>query len=333
MRRIALGNTGVTVSELSLGCMLMGTLTDEPTSYRMLDSYLDAGGDFLDTANCYAWWHSRQSLGGESEALLGRWLARSGRRDDVFLATKATAQPSDLSRVWGEGDEPDWKLARRLFDGAGAATLHRAIDESLRRLGTDHVDLFYVHVDDRGTPLEETLQALDEIVRSGKARYIGWSNVRSWRLERVRQLAAANGWVAPVAVQQLHSLLRPAPGIDNIGTINDEMLDYLREHDDLTLMAYSPILKGLYDDAERREKHWLWPTYDTPHARDRLAAVAKVAAELGATGNQVALAWLLAQREPQMVPIIGARTWHQFESYLPALTLTLSPTHLDTLTS
>src|SRR4051794_30234434 len=147
METVPLGTTGAQVSQLGLGCMLMGTATDEPTSLRMLDSFLDAGGNFLDTADCYCWWERAGTLGGQSEELLGRWLAK-GDRDRVFLATKGSGQIPDQDGLWRDG-VPDWSAARSRYEGAGAATLHRAIDDSLRRLGTDHVDLYYVHVDDR----------------------------------------------------------------------------------------------------------------------------------------------------------------------------------------
>jgi aryl-alcohol dehydrogenase-like predicted oxidoreductase len=231
MRTVELGRTGEQVSQLALGCMLMGTATDEPTAVSMLDRYEDAGGTFLDTANCYMWWHRHGSLGGESEELLGRWLARTGRRDDVFLATKGAGMVWDQDDVWSGDGRPDWDRVR--FEGAGARTLRTAIDASLRRLGTDHVDLYYVHVDDRATPLEETLEALAGIVAAGKVRYVGWSNVRTWRLERIRQLCARHGWPAPVALQQQHSYLRPRAGLDAASIVGTEQLDYLRTHEDL----------------------------------------------------------------------------------------------------
>src|SRR5690349_3239984 len=160
MRSVELGGSGVEVSQLALGCMIMGTRTPEEESFRILDRYLELGGGFLDTANCYAWWEQPGSQGGESEELLGRWFARGGVRDRVFLATKGSALVREP--VFRANGEPDWAAIR--FDGAGADTLRRSLDDSLRRLGTDHVDLYYVHVDDRSTPLEETLGALAELV-------------------------------------------------------------------------------------------------------------------------------------------------------------------------
>ncbi|NLT55472.1 MAG: aldo/keto reductase [Actinomycetales bacterium] len=331
MKTTELGRTGEHVSRLALGCMQMGTTTDETTSFAMLDRYLDAGGTFLDTADCYAWWSTRGSNGGESEELLGRWLTRTGRREEVFLATKGSGMVHDLDAIWGDAPEPDWTVARRNYDGAGAGVLRSALEGSLRRMRTDHVDLYYVHVDDRATPLEETLETLHAFVTEGKVRFLGWSNVRTWRLERIRQLADRHGWTAPVAVQQQHSYLRRRAGLENGSIVDDEQLDYLRAHDDLTLVAYSPITKGIYDSAARREGHWAMEPYLGPDADARLAAVAEVAAEVGCTPNQAVLAWLLHQTSPRVVPLMGPRTLEQYQVGMAALDVELSAEALHRL--
>jgi aryl-alcohol dehydrogenase-like predicted oxidoreductase len=199
--------------------MQMGNETDERDSVRILDGYAEAGGSFIDTADCYEWWASPGSRGGQSEELLGRWMRDGGRRDRVFLATKGSGMPHHSPDLWAADGTANWDLARRTFAGAGADTLRHALDGSLRRLGTDHVDLYYVHVDDPSTPLEETLEALDSFVRAGKVRHLGWSNVRTWRLERIRQLCDRHGWTAPVAVQQQHSYLRPRAGNDSVSIV------------------------------------------------------------------------------------------------------------------
>ncbi|WP_129664575.1 aldo/keto reductase [Phytoactinopolyspora endophytica] len=330
MKTVELTHTGEQVSQLALGCMLMGTATDEPSSVRMLDQFADAGGTFLDTANCYCWWNDRGSHGGHSEELLGHWFARTGRRDEVFLATKGTALVKDMDAVWAKGT-PDWEVAYRSFDGAGADNLRRSIDDSLRRLQTDHIDLYYVHVDDQSTPLEETLEALAGIVQAGKARYIGWSNVRTWRLERIRQLCAQHGWPQPVAVQQQHSYLRRKAGLRHISIVDDEQLDYLQTHDDLTLVAYSPILKGIYDDPAKRDGHGMMASYAGPDADVRLKVVEEIAAEVDATPNQLVLAWLLHQTSPTIVPIIGPRTLEQYDAAMPALDVKLTGEQLARL--
>jgi aryl-alcohol dehydrogenase-like predicted oxidoreductase len=332
MRTVELGRTGEQVSQLALGCMLMGTDTAEADSVRMLDAYLDAGGAFLDTADCYAWWRDRGSEGGHSEELLGRWLARGGRRDRVFLATKGSALVRDPASLFdADGNQADWEVARTRFVGAGADTLRRSVDASLRRLGTDHIDLYYVHVDDRSTPLEETLAALAELVRAGKVRYLGWSNVRTWRLERIRQLCERNGWPAPVALQQQHSFLRRRAGLEHASIVDDEQLDYLRAHDDLTLVAYSPILKGVYDDPAKRRGHAVMAPYEGPDAEARVAAVVEMAAEVGCTPNQLVLAWLLHADSPTLVPLIGPRTLAQYDAAMAALDVKLTGDQLARL--
>ena len=311
MRTVELGHTGEQVSQLALGTMIMGTVIDEETSYRMLDRYLDAGGSFIDTADCYAWFPGPGFTGGESEQLLGRWLARTGKRAEIFLATKGSA--------WVRDPEAARKFGMQgQFVGAGGDTLRRSIDDSLRRLGTDHVDLYYVHVDDRSTPLEETLEALAEIVAAGKARYIGWSNVRTWRLERIRNLAEQNGWPVPVAVQQEHSYLRPKAGVDTQSVVADEQLDYLRAHRDLSLVVYSPLLRGIYDDPAKRADHPVMTSYDGPDTEARLAELTALAAELDITPSQLVIAWLLHGTDPELVTLMGPRTPSQLESCLAA---------------
>lgn len=329
MRSVALGRTGEHVSQLALGAMLMGTSTDEPTSVGMLERYLEAGGTFIDTADCYAWWPGQHFTGGESEALLGRWLAKTGKRDDIFLSTKGSAWVRDPEAIrTGDGS---WETMAAQFVGAAGDTLRHSIDDSLRRLGTDHVDLYYVHVDDRSTPLEETLEALAEIVAAGKARYIGWSNVRTWRLERIRALAEQNGWPAPVAVQQEHSYLRPKAGADTLTIVDDEQADYLRATKELTLVAFSPILKGIYDDPAKRDGHQIMKNYAGPDADARLAVLTEIAAELDATPNQLVISWLLHQTDPELVTLAGPRTPEQLEVALAAADIKLTEDQLDRL--
>ncbi len=324
MQTIERGRTGQQISKLALGAMQMGNATSEPDSVHILNRFLDEGGTVIDTADCYEWWARPGSRGGESEELLGRWLRDTGARDRVFLATKGSALPRYSPDLWNTAGEPDWELARRTFAGAGARTLKDALDGSLRRLGTDHVDLYYVHVDDRVTPLEETLETLAGFVREGKVRFLGWSNVRTWRLEKIRRLCDRNGWPLPVAVQQEYSYLRLRGGADTESVTGPEQLDYLAEHGDQTLVAYSPILKGVFDDPAKRRGHWAMEKYDGPDSEARLAVLTEVAAELGVKPNQLVLAWLMQHSRPSVVPLIGPRTREQFEDALPALDLKIA---------
>jgi aryl-alcohol dehydrogenase-like predicted oxidoreductase len=320
-----LGRTGQQVSHLSLGAMWMGTRTDEPASLTMLDRYLDLGGSFVDTANCYSWWEIPGTVGGESEAVLGRWFASRRNRDRVFLSSKGSGWVSDPDRYRGTPEPPK-------YSGAGAATLRDELDASLRRLGTDHIDLYYVHVDDRDTPLEETLAALDGFVTAGKIRYVGWSNVRTWRLERILGLCERNGWPAPVAVQQQHSYLRPRAGVNVTSIVDDEQLDHLRANPQVSLVAYSPILAGIYDDsAKRATDRRMAAYYAGPDSDARLAAVTGLAAELNVRPNQLVLAWLLHQTDPTVLALTGPRTLEQFDIAMGALDVKLSEDHLAAL--
>lgn len=330
-----LGTTGQQVSAIALGAMPMGSLTDEETSIALLDRFVADGGTFLDTADCYAWWWAHGTNGGQSEELLGRWMAARRNRDDVVLATKGSATLRDPSRSWPTPDvEPDWADARTQFVGASGPVLRRSLEASLRRLGTDHVDLYYVHVDDEGTPLEETLATLAALVDEGKTRWYGWSNVRTDRLERISELCGENGWPTPVALQQQHSYLRRRTGADHASIVDEAQLAHLRAHPDLALVAYSPVLKGLYDAApDERDGHWMLEPYAGEEAERRFAAVASVARELGVPPTRVVLAWLLAQRDPQVVPIIGTSRLDRYADQVAAVDLVLSPEHVSRLTS
>src|SRR5512145_668836 len=157
MKKVSFGQTGEIVSQYNLGCMLMGSLTDGPTAYKMLDHFMDAGGNFLDTANCYAWWTGKTASGDESETLLGSWMKERRNRDHVFLASKAGARLKDVNLVRNTMGEINWPLVPQSYEFLAPATIRKAIEGSLRRLQTDYIDLYYAHIDDRITPLEETL--------------------------------------------------------------------------------------------------------------------------------------------------------------------------------
>jgi aryl-alcohol dehydrogenase-like predicted oxidoreductase len=313
--------------------MMMGTQTGDEESFALLDRYADDGGSFLDTADCYSWWGERGSAGGHSEGVIGRWLKRTGRRDETFIATKGSGAITDLEAAWpADQAEADWGIAFRHFAGASRTSLRSALEGSLQRLGTDHVDLYYVHVDDKRTPLEETLATLADFVTEGKVRYIGWSNVRTHRLEAIRLLAEQNGWPKPVAVQQQHSYLLRRPGLRHASIVDDEQAEYLAEHPDLSLVAYSPLLKGLYDQTpEQRADNWALGPYAGESAERRLAAAEAVGRELGVAPGQVVLAWLLAQREPRVIPLIGTTKVSRYVESAAAVGLELSPEHLATL--
>jgi aryl-alcohol dehydrogenase-like predicted oxidoreductase len=293
------------VSALCLGAMLFGTRTDRDTAEAILDRFVEAGGTFIDTSNNYNQWYGR---GGESEQILGGWMAERGNRDSLALATKVGAQ-----MVSGTNPDTGW-------EGLGADTIKHAVTGSLQRLGTDRIELYYAHVDDRETSLEETVGAFGELAAAGVIGAVGCSNYATWRMERARNIAAAFGSAPYTAIQQEYTYLWPRPVPGRVSPNSVELTDYLDVHRDVTLMAYSPLLGGSYGRPERP-----FPAsrgYAHASAYARFEVLRQVAADLGATPNQVALAWLL-QQDPQVIPIFGASSLAQLEEALQALELTL----------
>ena len=305
MKELPLGDSGATVSALCLGTMFFGTTVEEETAFAVLDRYYDAGGRFFDTANNYAVWID-EGEGGESEALLGRWMRERGNRDEIFLATK----------VGGWHDE-----------GLGAAAIARGIEGSLERLGTDRVDLYYAHVEDRSVPQEETVGAFGALVTAGKALHVGCSNAPAWRIERARGIARAGGGAPYCCVQQRHSYLLPKPGTDLGRQLpsSPELLDYCADQG-VGLLAYSVLLGGAYT----RDDRPLPDGYACTDADARLAVLRAVAEETGATPNQVVLAWLL-RGTPPVITLIGASSEDQLAENLGALEVELSPEQLERL--
>ena len=327
MKKVQLARTGERVSSYCLGTMNFSTLVSKDTSYALLDRFAQAGGNFIDTANCYAWWNGTgQFVGDESENLLGEWMKERGNRDEIFLATKVGGRLKDPSIIRDEAGAPIWDLLPAEYEHLAPAVIRSGIEGSLRRLQTDHVDLYYAHIDDRDTPLEEIVGAMNELVQEGKVRYVACSNHRTWRLERARQIAQAHGWAQYVAVQQQYSYLRLKPGASHHTAVNgdDELLDYLRSNPEVALLAYSPVLQGIYDNAEKRESSWLWQSsFKSADSLARLEVLSKMAKELGVTNTQLVLAWLL-HHDPPVIPINAASRMEQLEQNLAAAEIELT---------
>lgn len=293
--------------------MLFGTVQDERRSFEILDRFVDAGGVWIDTANCYAFWADPSGFGGQSEALLGRWLAtRPGVRDRVRISTKVGCEPIEAGRF------PE------TAEGLSAGAVKTAIEGSLRRLGTDHVELYWAHKPDPVTPLEETVAAFDELVSAGVVGRLGCSNYPVWQVERARQIARADGRTGFTAVQQHHTYLRPLPGtqptvVHRFGAVTDEVLHYLEHHPDMALWAYTPLLSGGYTRTDKP----LPPEYDHPGTERRLAVLDEIAAETGTNRNRVVLAWL-AGGNPAAMPIVGVSTVGQLDEAVAGVSLDLT---------
>jgi len=295
-------------AEPVLGAMYFGTRYDDARSADLLDAYLDLGGRWVDTANCYAFWEDPSGVGGASERVLGRWFAsHPGGRERVLLATKVRHQPLVPHR-WPESSE-----------GLSAGAIRDGFAASLDRLGLDRVDLLWAHAEDRSVPLAETVEAFGALVADGRVERLGASNHAAWRVEQARTIARDLGVEPWSAVQLRYSYVWPRPGatLPDGGHVHAErdQLDHARS-EGLDLWAYSPLLTGAYV----RDDRPLHEVYDHPGTHRRLAVLAQVADELGATRNQVVLAWLLAQG---ISPILGVSTVAQVTEAMAARDLVL----------
>ena len=308
MNNIMLGISDIEVSELCLGAMYFGSKTEKKMSYGLLDQYVEAGGNFIDTANIYARWVPG-FVGGESELLLGEWMRERGNRDQLIIATKVGFEYPGVERGL-----PAWRIEQEC-------------EKSLKRLGIETIDLYYAHVDDRNTPQEETLEAFDSLARAGKVRVIGASNFLAWRLEEAMWISQQQGWMEYGCVQQRYTYLRPRAGttFDPQISANDDLLDYCKTRG-LTMLAYSPLLNGAYSRADRQ----LPPQYVSADSKKRLSVLREIANETGATVNQVILAWML-HSEPAVIPLIAASTKEQMQENLDAANVRLTPEQMARL--
>jgi len=299
---VRLGRSGLKVSRICLGTMTFGAGADEATSFDLMDRFTELGGTFLDTANVYN--------GGRSEEIVGRWIKERGVRDRVVLATK----------VYGAtGTGPNEAGLSRLH-------IHRAVEASLRRLQTDVIDLYQIHRWDFEAPPEETLEALNDLVRQGKVRYIGCSNLKGWHLTRYLALAEQHHWSRFVSIQPLYSALNRS--------IENEVLS-ICANEGLGVIPYNPlaggVLTGKYkrgeplpEDTRLSDSEGYRERYYTETTFDIVEAFVEAAAAHGITPAQLALAWVLA--EPRITsPIIGARNLRQLNDTLGRLDFRLTP--------
>ena len=294
-------STSTSLDNVALGAMFFGTKIDEDTSFALLDHFVDAGGTWIDTADCYSFWADPSGFGGQSELLLGRWFAaRPGVRDRVRIATKVGCE-CITPNSWPEQSE-----------GLAPDVVARVAEQSLRRMGIEHLDLFWTHRDDRAVDQAETVAALGKLVADGTVGRIGHSNTALWRTERARGIAADQGVAGPSALQLRYSYLQPRPmwheGPHRFGVLTDETLDFTVENPDVMLWAYSPLMTGAYERADRP----IPEGYHHPGTERRLEALAAASAELGASRSEVVVSWL-AGGTPRVMPITGASSIEQLD--------------------
>jgi len=308
-----LGRTGLKVSELCLGAMNFGWTTGENDSWAVLNHFIGAGGNFIDTADVYA--------GGKSEEILGAWL-KTQQRHKIRIATKVRfgTEPNDV--------------------GLSRHHILNQVDVSLRRLQTDYIDLYQVHCWDNLTPLDETLSTLDGLVRSGKVRYLGVSNYTGWQLQKAIEMSRRMGWEQYVCLQPLYNLLDRSMEWELVPICHNEGLG---------IIPWSPLrggwLGGKYqrgmeappagtrvEMAETRGWGETFRDYATEHTWNLLDVLYAVAAESGHTPAQVALRWLM-QRPGVTAPIIAARTFAQYEDCMGAIGWALTDDQMARLTA
>ncbi len=315
MKLRQLGRSGLQVSPLAFGGNVFGWTADEATSFSLLDAWLDAGFNFIDTADVYSIWAPGHT-GGESETVLGKWFRKSGKRRQVVLATKV-GKPMGADRV-----------------GLNPAYIRQAVEDSLRRLQTDCIDLYQSHDDDASTPLEDTLGAFTDLIKAGKVRAIGASNYTAARLKLALETSDKHGLARYESLQPLYNLYDRA-------VFEDELAALCQSSGVGVINFYalaSGFLTGKYrtpeDAAKSKRGTGATAKYLNPRGLKILAALDEVSQRVGATPGQVAIAWLMA-RPGVTSPIASATSLAQLAELVAAARLTLneSDTALLTLAS
>lgn len=305
MKYTYLGRTGLQVSRLCLGTMNFGPRTSDADSFAIMDKALEEDINFFDTANRYG----REVGIGYTESIIGRWLAQGSRRDKIVLATKVYGPMGD-----GVNDR-----------GLSAYHIRQACEDSLRRLQTDHIDLYQMHHIQRNTPWEEIWQAMEQLVREGKVLYVGSSNFAGWHIAQANEAAQKRNFMGLVSEQSKYSL--------NARTVELEVLPACEAYG-LGVIPWSPLGGGLLggvlkaQDGDRRKSERMQQTIES--MRPQLEAWENLCAELGEKPADVALAWLLHQ-PTVTAPIIGPRTMEQFTDSLRAVEIDLSSEVLQQL--
>ena len=324
MKKVALGNSGESVSSMCLGTMYFGSRIEEKRAFDIMDAYFDRGGSFLDTSNNYVFWLDGFT-GDESESTVGKWIRERKNRAEVILATKCGVRPT--------GKNPDGSFT---FEGLSKKAIESAIVGSLKRLGVDYIDLYYIHVDWRREPLEETLEALNDLAKSGVVKHIACSNMSTWRVVKSKEISRREDWSEFVGIQNWYSYLRPRYGADLWVQkfVDEELLDYCQTEQDLTILPYTSTLGGLYawDTIYDKNHPALNNRFFSEDNERRFAVIKKIAQARGVTPFRVMFAWMLSLKA-SIVPVLGVSRINQLEDNLEALDLELTDTEIERLDS
>ncbi len=307
-----LGRTDLRVTDICLGTMQFGWTADEKTSFEVMDAYVEAGGNFIDTADIYSNW-APGNRGGVSEEIIGGWMKARGNRDSLVIATKLRG------KMW---DGPDG-------EGLGRAHIERAVEDSLRRLQVETIDLYQTHWPDEDVAIEETLAVFDELIAAGKVRHVGASNYNVTQLAEAIKAGGQDERARYVALQPHYSLVHRSE--------YEEELAQLCEREGLAVIPYSPLGGGFLTGKYRRggplpkgARARMIMERATDQAFDVVEALDDVSRARGTSPAAVALAWLLA-RPAVTAPIIGANSVEQLRELLPASDLRLSPEEMSRL--
>jgi aryl-alcohol dehydrogenase-like predicted oxidoreductase len=310
MKKRKLGNSGLEILPLVFGGNVFGWTVDEATSFRLLDAFVAAGFNAIDTADVYSKWAPGHT-GGESETILGKWLARSGNRNKVVVATKVGLEMA-----------PDKK-------GLSKAYILRAAEDSLRRLQTDFIDLYQSHADDAETPIEETLGAYAELIKQGKVRAIGASNYKADRLAAALEISKKTGLPRYESLQPHYNLYDRAE--------YEAQLEPLCLKEGIGVINYYPLASGFLSgkyrsaaDVEQRPRARMLKKYTNERGFEILDALDRVAKKFNATPARVSLAWLLA-RPSITAPIASATSMEQLNDLISAVQLALDRPTIELL--
>ncbi|RRA48373.1 aldo/keto reductase [Acidipila sp. EB88] len=310
MEKRAIGQSPLQVTPLMLGGNVFGWTADEQTSFRILDRFVDAGGNFIDTADVYSRW-AEGHTGGESERILGKWFRQSGKRDKVVLATK-------VGMDMGDGKQ-----------GLKPAYIRQAIEASLERLQTDRIELYQSHKDDEATPLPDTLAAYGELIAEGKVIAIGASNYKADRLRAALELASTRGLPRYESLQPHYNLLERGEYENTLAPVVNEF--------GIAVVPYFSLAAGFLTgkyrsaaDVEGKARGKMVGKYANEHGFGVVKALDEVASEVGGNPTQVALAWLMA-RPGITAPIASATSLEQLEDLLKAVELKLPTEAIEKL--
>lgn len=318
MKKILLGKSELSVSKMPLGTMYFGWKTPDDEGLLRMNEYSEAGGNFIDTANVYSRRLApdkdfygkdfKEYREGTSEKLIGRWL-KSRKREDFVVASKVGFR------------YPGIEL------GTSPRQIREECEKSLLRLGTDYIDLYYLHMDDENTTFEESLYTLTELKKEGKIRYIGLSNFKTERIIEAFKISVREGFETPICAQQKYTYLKPRTDADfgRQAAADDALFEYARKTE-LAILAYSPLLSGYYADRTKK----IPEQYMSPENEKRIDTLLGVAEKMGINPTQLVYAWML-NLSPEILPIVAASSSAQFSEALAAFEMKIPEEFMNKL--